>query len=122
VSDTPIKIIAISSRQHHFWQDLQSWAPEEVQDLLKGARLDWGLQLAKKLNDFYEHEKQNDIELILAWTTLGALLEQTLKLFLCVFYLDYQKDPVTNKKGSISPRKLSLEKIRQYLTKKFNPP
>jgi hypothetical protein len=90
----PSEIINIAQKQHHFWQDLDSWAPEEVQDILTGARLDWGLQLTEKLKDFFAQEKQNDIELILAWTTLGALLEQTLKLFLCVFYLHYLDDPI----------------------------
>jgi len=56
--------------------------------------------------------------LILAWVNLGSLVEGTLKLFLSVYYKEYQKGIVTMKKKSKDPDILTLETLRNYYNKK----
>jgi hypothetical protein len=68
-------------------------------------------------------DRLEDGELILAWANLGSLTEGTMKLFLSVFYHDYQKDidglkaarAYQNKKQApISPGGLSFDVMRAY--------
>jgi hypothetical protein len=68
-------------------------------------------------------DRLEDGELILAWANLGSLTEGTMKLFLSVFYHDYQKDIDGlkaarayhhKKQAPISPDGLSLDVMKVY--------
>ncbi len=57
----------------------------------------------------------------MAWANLGSLIEGTLKLFLAVYYDDYQRDiqAFKDKKGNLQdPDVLGLEKLRFFFNKK----
>ena len=56
-----------------------------------------------------------DGELILARTNLGALVESWLKLFYCVFYEDYLRNPRKDKKGlTIEPETMSFDDLKNF--------
>ena len=68
--------------------------------------------------------------LILAWATLGSLIEGALKIFLSVYYKVYQSQNLTNefkqvkdKKGNLLfPDGLMLEKLRLFFADRVFPP
>ena len=110
----------------HFWRTAHGWAPIEAAGLLRGkSRLDWQVSLSKCLRLWIRTppDRLEDGELILAWANLGSLTEGTMKLFLSVFYHDYQKDIDglktagayhSKKQAPISPDSLSLDVMRVY--------
>lgn len=59
-----------------------------------------------------------DGELILARTNMGALVESWLKLFYCVYYEDYMKNPLTqNKEGktiTVEPNNMRFEDLKNF--------
>ena len=77
-----------------FWKAAHGWAPIEAAGLLSKARLDWQVSLSSSLRNWLRDPPAalSDGDLILAWTNLGALIEGTLKLFLSVYYNDFQAD------------------------------
>jgi hypothetical protein len=109
-----------------FWKAAHGWAPIEAAGLLSKARLDWQVSLSSSLRLWLRDPPNalSDGELILAWTNLGALIEGTLKLFLSVYYNDFQAD-VENLKAAgafdhkaqapKSPDGLTLEPLRKYV-------
>ncbi|MGD9730542.1 MAG: hypothetical protein AB7U45_00060 [Desulfamplus sp.] len=111
------KIIRINSTISNFWSNSYGWAPIEAANLMNKARLDWQVSLSKCLqlwlcNNISEYE---DGGLILAWTNLGSLIEGTLKLFLSVFYKDYEEDIKSNL-GKINEK--DYKYLKNYLDKK----
>ena len=73
------------------WRNLHGWAPPEAAQMLADARLDWLASLAECLKLFSPPQKDGDFgRLILAWTTLGSLLEGSMKFFLAVYYEDFK--------------------------------
>lgn len=117
------KIINLNTIICSFWSNSSGWAPESAADLMNKSRLDRQISLSKCLTIWIscKNIEREDGALILAWTNLGSLIEGTLKLFLAVYYTDYQKDieAFKNKKGNLNdPDILSLERLRIFFNKK----
>lgn len=107
------EITAINAKCAQFWNASQGWAPSEVADILTKSRLDWQVSLSKTLNIWMTvPEKEMDSgKLILAWVNLGALVEGTLKLYLCVFYKDFLNDiEAAKESGAYDNRKKKIKK------------
>ena len=118
------KIINLNTNLCVFWSNASGWAPDEAADLMSKSRLDRQVSLSKCLA-IWSHNKVIALEegaLILAWANLGSLIEGTLKLFLAVYYDDYQKDIEAfrdYREGHlIGPDVLPLEKLRVFFKKK----
>ena len=85
------------------------------------------VSLTETLGIWTDKDELTDGEIILAWVNLGALVEGTLKLFLSVYYVDFQNDieglksanAYDHKKATHkSPDVLHLETLRVYVKKK----
>lgn len=120
-------IVTLNDEIRRFWSHADGWAPNNAADLLNISKLDWQVSLSNCLNIWLKNNDNDDSgSLILAWTNLGSLVEGTLKLFLCVYYDDYRRDPEAifekdkdeNKKRLKEPDVLELEKLRQFFVKK----
>ena len=95
------------------WDDgLWGWAPGSVSRLLERNRLDRLLELARVLPSWTHPSFQSEGHLILAWATLGALVEGIMKWFLCVHEEHYSLDPVQKKGKPVDPDKLRFEELR----------
>ena len=117
------RIIKLNTGLGAFWSNASGWAPDGAAALMSKSRLDRQISLSECLNIWFFDKtvKHEDGALILAWTNLGSLIEGTLKLFLAVYYEDYQKDmeAFKDKKGNIvDPDVLVLEKLRVFFNKK----
>ena len=124
------RIIKLTEGITNFWESSQGWASIESAALLTKSRLDWQASLARQLKLFLTKEIQTEIgALILAWVTLGSLTEGTLKLFLSVWYEDYQAEnfktdikAIKDNKGIlIEPDSLEFEKLRVFFAKRIYP-
>lgn len=113
------RIISGNKQLASFWSASRGWAPDEAAELMSKSRLDWQVELSETLN-LWSFDDIKSGQLILAWANLGALIEGTLKLFLAVYYKDYQGDADNFKsKGKlIEPDSLALEKLKQFFKKK----
>lgn len=127
LSEKLAHIHALNEKCRDFWSQSQGWAPDDAAELLTKSRLDWQVSLTEALAIWTEKEELTDGEIILAWTNLGALVEGTLKLFLSVYYADFQNDieglksanAYDHKKATHkSPDGLNLETMRVYVKKK----
>lgn len=118
VVDTSIQVHA---EIHEFWTNSHGWAPDPAAELLSRSRLDRLLSLAYSLKLWLSEPTQEDHDgrLILAWANLGALLEGVLKFFLCVFLMDYKKNPITKNKreGLLDPDELTLHDLKVFYEK-----
>jgi hypothetical protein len=116
------RIIKLNEGLRQFWRKADGWAPVEAAKLLSQSRLDWQVSLSNCLNRWRSISKNDEGALILAWANLGALVEGSMKLFLSVYYKDYQKDidAFKDKKKSklIDPDILELERLRVFFSKK----
>jgi hypothetical protein len=94
VSEAIGRIEALNRNLARFWRAANGWAPIETAGLLSKSRLDWQVSLSRCLRLWIRKppDRLEDGELILAWANLGSLTEGTMRLFLSVFYHDYQKD------------------------------
>ncbi|MFC0427582.1 hypothetical protein [Chryseobacterium scophthalmum] len=124
------RIIKLTEGLANFWKSSHGWAPIKASDLMSKSRLDWQASLARTLNLFRcDKAQEEDGALILAWATLGSLVEGTLKLFLSVWYNDYEHTTTkTSLKGFedtkgdlIEPDILMLEKLRLFFDKEIYP-
>lgn len=124
------RITHLTEGLNSFWGSSDGWAPIKSAELLTKSRLDWQLSLAKCLNFFLTTETQKEEgALILAWSTLGSLTEGVLKLFLSVWYTDYESSiersdlaGFRNKNNNlIDPDVLVLEKLRVFMDKEVFP-
>ncbi|SDX89625.1 Transposase DDE domain-containing protein [Nitrosomonas sp. Nm33] len=89
-ADELCKRIAILTQSiMNFWEG-GGWASGDAANLLDRSMLQWQASLAMSLSRWVNASSYGD--LILAWASLGALIEGQLKLFLCVYYYDYAKD------------------------------
>ena len=98
-----------------FWENSFGWAPDSAANKLSAARLDW----LKELTDCLEIWEDKGIcltngELLLACSNLGALVEGWLKLFYCVYYEDYLRNPLKQKAQIVEPNDMSFEKLKQF--------
>ena len=98
------------------WKDIHGIATEATAQKLDIAMLDWMSSLTDSLQIWIDKGLfMTDGELILARTNLGALVESWLKLFYCVYYEDYLRNPKTGKKGKmIEPEELSFETLKNF--------
>ena len=99
-----------------FWED-GGWAPNDAAALLDKSMLRWQASLATSLHRWVNASSEGD--LILAWANLGALVEGQLKLFLCVYYTDFQSDVdgICKRGRRIDPDESGLEDIRHFFVK-----
>lgn len=109
-----------------FWSKADGWAPAAAMKVLSQSRLDWLTSLSGALRHWSDVETLSQGELILAWANLGALVEGTLKIFLCVYLDDYERDKelcerlgLVHKKGGKKglpkvPDELMLESLKQF--------
>ena len=98
------------------WKDIHGIATESTAQKLDVAMLDWMSSLTDSLQIWIDKGLfMTDGELILARTNLGALVESWLKLFYCIFYEDYLRNPKTDKKGKvIEPEEQSFEMLKSF--------
>jgi len=117
------RIIKLNTGLAAFWSNASGWAPDGAAALMSKSRIDRQVSLSKCLCIWSDDKTKRigDGALILAWANLGSLIEGTLKLFLAVYYEDYQKDieAFKDKKGNIvDPDVLTLEKLRVFFNEK----
>ena len=98
------------------WKDIHGIATEATAQKLDIAMLDWMSSLTDALQIWINKGCfMTDGELILARTNLGALVESWLKLFYCVFYEDYLRNPQTDRKGvMVEPETMSFEILKNF--------
>lgn len=126
---TVSRIIRLTEEITDFWKSPNGWAPLKAAELLTKSRLDWQASLARQLELFLDKSNTESGYVILAWVTLGSLLEGTLKLFLSVYYKDYHIQNITQEykkvkvwKGNlIEPDELTLDKLRLFFKDKVFP-
>lgn len=108
------RIVRLTTDMMTFWKAATGWAPEEEAGLLSRSMLEWQTSLAASLRHWIHATTDGD--LILAWTNLGALIEGMLRLFLCVYYEDYQNDarPMIKYGKMQQPDEASLDLLRQF--------
>ncbi|MDH5640755.1 MAG: hypothetical protein OEY28_05635 [Nitrospira sp.] len=116
------QIVTLHREIREFWSEAEGWASVAASELLSKSRLDWQVSLSEALRLWFpgDGRRLTDGELILAWANLGSLVEGTMKLFLSVFYKDYEKDVDAFKKKDklLDPDCLTLEQLRQFFKKK----
>jgi len=112
------RIATLTGSIMNFWCD-GGWAQGDAARLLDRSMLLWQASLAKTLIKWVDGTSEG--ELILAWANLGALVEGQLKLFLCVYYHDYENDVegIRNRGVKIDPDACMLEGIRQFFVKRI---
>ncbi len=100
------------------WKTARGIIPGSVADKMDDAMLDWTVQLTDTLQIWIDKgSSMTDGELILARVNMGALVEAWLKFFFCVHYIDYLRNPNTDKKGkTVEPEKMSFEDLKNYAT------
>ena len=101
------------------WKNVHGIVPNPSAKKLDIAMLDWQSELTKTLKIWID--KGLDMttgELILARANLGAVVESWLRFFYCVFYDDYIKQPMVNKKGKVlEPEKdMRFEDLKNFST------
>lgn len=109
-------IVCVNAFLDDFWGK-GGWAPSEAAKLLSDSRLDRQTELSRTLSLWLESSDNHDSEgrLILAWTNLGALVEGTMKWFLCVFEHNYATAPETDRYGNpIEPYDVWFAKLCNY--------
>lgn len=111
-------IIDIKEKSYNtftFWESSIGWAPESVVNKLSAARLDWLRDLTDCLDIWIEKGYfLTEGELLLAWANLGTLVEGWLKLFYCVYYEDYLRNPRMYKGKLIEPNDMRFEGLKQF--------
>jgi hypothetical protein len=111
-------IVAVNFFLHDFWGN-GGWATGDAARLLHESRLDRQVELSRTLKIWLEasYAGMREGRLILAWVNLGALVEGTMKWFLCVFAHDYAKNPQTDRNGTpIEPDDVWFAKLCGYFS------
>jgi hypothetical protein len=118
VDDAINDIIKINTNIYELWGN-GGWAPPDAAEVLRQSRLDWQVSLSKTLLKWIKTppEDEHDASLILAWANLGALVEGTMKWFLCVFYDDYSRNPVKRKDKMREPGDLFFHALTEFFEK-----
>jgi hypothetical protein len=91
IIDIVNKIIFLNTHLKIFWKNSHGWASSNVSELLESSMLEWTESLSISLTRWVQTDAISDGDLILAWCNLGALVENTLKLFICVYLEDYNE-------------------------------
>ena len=103
------------------WKNVYGIASKETALKLDVAMLDWQSELTNTLEIWIEKGlSMTEGELILARANIGAVVESWLKFFYCVYYDDYCRNPITDKKGNmVEPEKISFENLKNFSTGKL---
>ncbi|WP_019865819.1 hypothetical protein [Methylovulum miyakonense] len=117
------EIVRVNRWLAEFWSNSHGWAPYTAAELMSKSRLDNQVALSHTLAIWLEQEEKpsKNGRLILAWANLGALIEGTLKLFLCAYYEDYCDDlhAYRDKREKLQdPDSLALERLRVFFDKR----
>ena len=97
------------------WKNIHGIATEATAQKLDIAMLDWMSSLTDALQIWIDKGRfMTEGELILARTNLGALVESWLKLFYCVFYEDYLRNPLKYKNKVVEPETMSFENLKTF--------
>lgn len=97
------------------WKNHKGWAPKSASLRLDKAMFDWIIELTDCLSIWESKGDQlTDGELILAYTNLGSLVENWLKLFYCIHYKDYQKNPILKGNKTVEPGKTMLQQLKEF--------
>ncbi len=118
--ETCARIEKLTTNMMGFWKSAHGWAPVEAAGLLSKSMLEWQASLSLSLVRWLGSSSNGD--LILAWANLGALVEGQLKLFLSVWYRDYEKDAdaIRDRRGAlVDPDESTLEPLRQFFVKRI---
>lgn len=111
------QIIKINSHLAEFWSNARGWAPKEAAQMLSKSRLDWQVSLSYRLRETLKpHSPEEDqAKLIEAWTRLGTLTENTMKLVNTVYLMDYRKlDAAKRRDGTVpNPDGRSFEDLKK---------
>ncbi len=110
-------IVELNTSLAKFWSACGGWAPDEVAETLREARLDRQASLAECLRYWAVDPAEcalSDGQLILAWANLGSMIEGTLKLFLSVYSHDYRASVHAYKK---EPGELTIQPLRDFCQK-----
>lgn len=116
LQDVVDDIVVVNEFLNDFWGN-GGWATGDAARLLRESRLDRQVELSRTLKIWLETSEDGHIEgrLILAWVNLGALVEGTMKWFLCVFAHDYARNPQTDKHGNpVEPDDVWFAKLCRY--------
>lgn len=109
-------IVRVNAFLDDFWGK-GGWAPSKAAKLLSESRLDRQTELSRTLSIWLASSGDRDSEgrLILAWANLGALVEGTMKWFLCVFEHNYAAAPQTDRQGNpVEPDDIWFAKLCDY--------
>ncbi len=102
------------------WKDVYGIASNSSAKKLYKAMLEWQTELTSTLEIWINKGlTMSEGELILARANLGAVVESWLKLFYCIYYDDYCKNPITHKKRMIEPENASFEDLNIFSTGKL---
>lgn len=98
------------------WENAFGYAPYSAACKIDEAMLTWIIQLTDCLKIWTgKGATMTDGELILAKTNLGALIENWLKFFYCVYYEDYLRNPLTKNNGYIvEPNNMRFEQLKIF--------
>ncbi|SHJ36436.1 hypothetical protein [Parasporobacterium paucivorans] len=114
-------LVILTNNAALIWKEARGIAPDSAADKLDDAMLEWQSELTKALIIWIDKSlTMTTGELILARANLGAVVESWLKFFYCVYYEDYCKSPITNKKGKmIEPEKASFDNLKDFSSGKL---
>jgi len=123
IDDVIDRVVRLNKGLGEFWSNSHGWAPNDAANLLSRSRLDWQVSLSHSLRTWVRPPKPEETEAwqILGYANLGALVEGTLKLFLCVWYNDYKDDVNAIKQQATlkDPDEVTLEPLRQFFNKRI---
>lgn len=110
-----------TKNQMLLWENVYGIASKQTAYKLDNAMLNWHYELTEALEIWIKKGlSMTDGELILARANLGAVVESWLKFFYCVYYDDYKKDPILNKKNKrVEPEKASFEDLEDFSKEKL---
>lgn len=114
-------LVTVTNNAALLWKEARGIAPNSVANKLDNAMLEWQSELTKTLKIWIDKGLiMSTGELILARANLGAVVESWLKFFYSVYYDDYCKNPITNKKGKmIEPEKASFDDLKNFSSGKL---
>ncbi len=122
ISEVVSRITTFNDGIRDFWSAAHGWAPADAAELLSRARLDRQVSLSSCLSLWAEEPErpdQRDGALVLGWANLGALVEGTMKWFLCVYRGDYPEDgSAFRRRGKLlEPDALKFDQLRQFFAR-----
>jgi hypothetical protein len=102
------------------WKNSFGWAPDDIAYILESARFDWNVSLVKVLIEILSKINQKEAgTLIISYTILGTLLENTMKIFLIIYKRTYQNsnDVSKNKNKLTEPIDLKFDDLKKFIIK-----